>query len=64
MEFSVIREMCSDEKYDNSLITDFCGALERLRLHGYYDEVYIIENFVSILFIKLLEKYTITSLYI
>ena len=65
MEFSIIKEICTNnEIQENNIVADFCQALDRLRSYGYYEEVYIIENFVSILFIKLLEKYTVTSMYI
>ncbi len=65
MEFPIIEELCSNrELYDNDIVTDFCEVLDRLRSHGYYEETYIIENFISILFTKLLEKYTVTSAYI
>jgi len=62
---TIIKEICANaDIFEAEMVIAFCRALERLRSSGFDAEVDVIENLVSILFLRLLDIYSPTNTYI
>lgn len=64
MPLTIIEEICANANISKAeVVITFCQALDRLRSLGFNDEVDAIEDLVSILFLRLLDIYSSTNMY-